>query len=157
DLRRRGSSPEKISLAADARQRLQALGYTASSVDPTARTYSGADDPKTLIGPANELNAALSAFKSGSQRDAMAAVRAIIDRYPSFTTPYGVLARMQRDTGDIGGAIATLDTSARRGVADQSVMTVLGGYLQEAGALDRSAAVLEAVVAAHSDYADAYN
>src|SRR5262249_2370177 len=72
DVRTHGSSPEKISLAADARQRLQALGYTASSVDPAARTYSGADDPKTLIGPANELNAALSAFKSGSQRDAMA-------------------------------------------------------------------------------------
>ena len=63
---------------------------------------------------------------------------------------------MQRDTGDLPGAIATLEDVVRHGNADQSVMVVLAGYLQELGALDRSAALLEAVVAPHPDYADAY-
>jgi arylsulfatase A-like enzyme/Tfp pilus assembly protein PilF len=157
DLAGRGSSSEKVALGAEARQRLQALGYTASTVEPATRVYADADDPKMLIGPANQLDAALSAFKSGSQREAMAVVGEIIRQHPAFTTPYGVLARMQRDTGDLGGAIATLETIVRSGNADQSVLTVLGGYLQEAGALDRSAAVLETVIAAHPDYADAHN
>ena len=64
---------------------------------------------------------------------------------------------MQRDTGDLAGAVATLEDVVRRGIADQSMMVVLAGYLQEAGALDRSASLLEAVIAAHPDYAEAYN
>jgi tetratricopeptide (TPR) repeat protein len=64
---------------------------------------------------------------------------------------------MQRDTGDLAGAVATLEDVVRRGIADQSMMVVLAGYLQEAGALDRSASLLEAVIAAHPDYAEAHN
>src|SRR5204862_3843333 len=48
----------------------------------------------------------------------------------------------------------------RRGIADQSVMVVLAGYLQERGApgdLNRAAGILEAVIASHRDYVDAYN
>ena len=37
----RGSSGEKTTLSADARQRLQALGYVASSADPGARAALG--------------------------------------------------------------------------------------------------------------------
>jgi Tfp pilus assembly protein PilF len=36
-------------------------------------------------------------------------------------------------------------------------MLVLADYLQEAGSLDRSAAILQAVIASHPDYAEAYN
>jgi arylsulfatase A-like enzyme/Flp pilus assembly protein TadD len=153
----RGSAAEKTTLSADARQRLQALGYIASSAEAGRRTYTDADDPKTLIGPANDLNRALADFKAGSAASAMMAVREIIRMHPMFTTAYGVLASMQRDAGDLGGAIATLDQVARRGMADQSVMLVLGGYLLDAGALPKAAALLEALVAAHPDYADAHN
>jgi arylsulfatase A-like enzyme/Tfp pilus assembly protein PilF len=153
----RGSAGERTTLSDDARQRLQALGYVASSAEPGRRLYTDADDPKSLIGASNDLNRALAEFKAGSIASAMAAVRAIIQTRPAFTTAYGVLASMQHETGDLGGAIATLDQIARRGTADQSVMLVLGGYLMEAGALAKAAALLEAVVAAHPDYADAHN
>ena len=78
-------------------------------------------------------------------------------RHPGFATAYGIFASMQRDTGDLVGAIATLEELARRGIANQSVMLVLANYLQEAGSLERSAAVLQAVIASHPDYAEAYN
>src|SRR5260370_15675557 len=87
----------------------------------------------------------------------MTEVRAIMRDHPSFATPYGVLASMQHDTGDLPGAIATLEDLVRRSIADQSVMVVLAGYLQEAGALERAAGLLEAVITAHPDYAEAYN
>jgi arylsulfatase A-like enzyme/Tfp pilus assembly protein PilF len=157
EFEKRGDAGERTTVTADARQRLQALGYVASSAAPGRRPYTDADDPKTLIGAANDLNRALADFKAGSAREAMAAVREIIRSHPTFTTAYGVLASMLHDTGDLGGAIATLDDVARRGTADQSVMLVLGGYLQEAGALPKAADLLEALAAAHPDYADAHN
>jgi Tfp pilus assembly protein PilF len=156
DMAARGSSAEKTTLSADARQRLQALGYTASSATRGTRVYTSADDPKTLVGVAEELNRALGAFNAGTA-DAMTTVRDIIRRHPGFTTARGILAKMQRETGDLAGAIATFEEVVRSGAADQSVMVVLAGYLQEAGAPGKSIALLEAVVAAHPDYADAYN
>ena len=157
ELASRGSAGEKTMLSADARQRLQALGYVASSAEPGTRVYTDADDPKTLIGPANDLDRALAGFKSGSRENAVASVVAIIQAHPGFTTAYGVLASMQHDSGDLRGAIETLEQVVRRGSADQSVLVVLGGYLQEAGALPQAAQLLEAVVSSHPDYADAHN
>ena len=153
----RGSAAEKTTLNADARQRLQALGYVTSSAEPGARVFGDADDPKTMIGPAEELNRALAAFNAGSRADAMAAVAAIAKAHPGFATASGIFASMQRTIGNLPGAIATLEDLVQRNIADQSVMLVLAGYLQEQGALDRSAALLHAIVAAHPDYAEAYN
>jgi choline-sulfatase len=153
----RGSAGEKTTLSADARQRLQALGYVASSADPGTRVYTDADDPKALIGPANDLQRAVTAFNGGDRGPAMDAARAIMRQHPRFTTAFGMLASMQRQSGDLRGAIATLEDAARRGIADQSVMVVLAGYLQEAGDGPRAVQVLDAVIAAHPDYAEAYN
>jgi arylsulfatase A-like enzyme/Flp pilus assembly protein TadD len=153
----RGSAAEKTTLSADARQRLQALGYVASSADPGARSYGDADDPKTLIGPANDLQRAVTAFNGGARGPAMEATRAIMREHPRFTTAFGMFASMQRQSGDLRGAVATLEDVSRRGIADQSVLVVLASYLQEAGDLPKAVQVLEAVVAAHPDYAEAYN
>ena len=153
----RGSAGEKTTLSDEARQRLQALGYVAASADPGVRSYTDADDPKTLIGPANELQQAVIAFNSGSRGPAMAAARAIMSQHPRFATAYGIVASMQRQSGDLRGAIATVEEAARLGIADQTVMVVLAGYLQEAGDAAKAVQVLEAVIAAHPDYAEAYN
>jgi arylsulfatase A-like enzyme/Tfp pilus assembly protein PilF len=152
-----GAAAERTRLDAEARARLQALGYIGSAAAGAPRVYTDADDPKALIGPANELNRALLLFKQGNATQAMVTVRALIQAHSGFTTAYGVMASMQRDSGDLGGAIATLEQVVQPGVADQSVLVVLAGYLQEAGAAAKSAALLEAVVAQHPDYADAYN
>jgi arylsulfatase A-like enzyme/Flp pilus assembly protein TadD len=157
DFASRGSASEKTTLSSDARQRLQALGYVASSAEPGARVYTDADDPKRLIGPATDLDRALASFKTGSRENAIASVAGIIQAHPGFTTAYGVLASMQRDSGDLDAAIGTLEQVVRRGNADQSMLVVLGGYLLEAGALPRAAQLLEAVTSSHPDYADAHN
>jgi arylsulfatase A-like enzyme len=148
---------ENTTLSADARQRLQALGYVAMSADPNRRIFTTADDPKTLVPVSNELNRATSAFNAGDRSAAMARVRTIIEQHPTFTTAYGLYASMQRESGDLAGAIATLDDIVRRGIVDHRVMVVLAGYLMESGALDRAAQVLEAVIAAAPDDFEAYN
>jgi choline-sulfatase len=153
----RGSVGQKTTLGAEARQRLQALGYVASSAGPGQHVFTDADDPKRLIGPANDLQRAVTAFDNGARDSSMAAVRAIARQHPRFTTAFGMLASMQRQTGDPRGAIATLEDVVRRGIADPSVMVVLAGYLQEAGESAKAIGLLEAVVADHPDYAEAYN
>jgi len=154
---RGAAAAEKTTLSADARQRLQALGYVASSADPASRVYADADDPKTLIGPSNDLQQAVVAFNRGERAEAMARVRAIAQAHPRFATAHGMLASMQRDTGDLAGAIATLEALSRNGLADQRVVVVLAGYLAQAGNLQRAIQVLDAVVAAHPDEVEAYN
>jgi len=154
---RGAAAAEKTTLSADARQRLQALGYVASSADPASRVYTDADDPKTLIGPSNDLQQAVVAFNRGERAEAMARVRAIAQAHPRFATAHGMLASMQRDSGDLAGAIATLEALSRNGLADQRVMVVLAGYLAQAGNLPRAIQVLDAVVAARPDEVEAYN
>jgi choline-sulfatase len=153
----RGSSGEKTTLSADARQRLQALGYVASSADPGTRVYTGADDPKTLIAASNDLDRAVKAFNAGSRAEAMTAVRTIIHDHPAFSTAQGQLASMQRQSGDLAGAIATLEEMVRRGIADQRLMIVLADYLAASGALPKALALLDAVVIAHPDEVEALN
>jgi choline-sulfatase len=152
----RGSTAEKTTLGADARQRLQALGYVASSADPATRAYTDGDDPKTLIPVSNALDDAVKAFNRGARADALAAVRAIVSAHPRFSAAAGELAQMQRRSGDLAGAIATLDGLARRGIADPRSLVMLAGYEAEAGHLDRGGAIAEAVIAAHPDFVDAY-
>jgi Flp pilus assembly protein TadD len=153
----RGSSAEKTTLSDDARQRLQALGYVASSADAGARVFTAADDPKTLMPVSNGLDRAVKAFNAGAHADAIAAVRAIIRDHPAFSTAQGQLASMQRQSGDLAGAIGTLEDTVRRGIADQRVMIVLADYLASAGELPKALALLDAVVAAHPDDADGHN
>ena len=144
-------------LGADARQRLKALGYVASSAEPRLRVYTDADDPKMLIGVSDELNRAVESFDAGARAAAMAAVRAIIRVHPSFSTAYAELGSMQRKSGDLAGAIDILDEAARRGIADQRMMIVLAGYLAESGRLQQAISLLEAVIATHPDEVEAYN
>jgi arylsulfatase A-like enzyme/Tfp pilus assembly protein PilF len=153
---RGGAGGERTALSADARQRLQALGYVAASADAPARVYTDADDPKRLIGVSNELNAAIASFNRGDRAGGLNAARAIVAAHPSFATAYGELASMQHASGDLAGAITTLDGAARRGVADPRSLVMLAGYEAEAGRLDRAAAVADAVAAAHPDFLDAY-
>jgi choline-sulfatase len=153
----RGSDAQQTTLNAEARQRLQALGYVASSADSSRRVYTADDDPKTLIGPSNALDDAVKAFNAGSRPAAMTTVRAIAHDHPGFATAFGQLAAMQRQSGDLHGAIATLEDIVKRGIADHRVMIVLAGYLSEAGERQKAAALLDAVIAAHPDSFDAYN
>jgi arylsulfatase A-like enzyme/Flp pilus assembly protein TadD len=153
----RAAPAARTALDTEARARLQALGYLTSTAAPAARPHTEADDPKTLMPAAIDLDRALAAFRQGAGGAAIAKVRAIAQAHPGFTTAHGVLASMQRDTGDLAGAVATLEGVVRHGIADSSMMVVLAGYLQESGALDKAAALLEAVSASRPDYAEAYN
>jgi choline-sulfatase len=149
-------SAETATLSVEARQRLQALGYVASSAEPGKRVYTDADDPKNLISVSDALNRAIAAFNAGGRQQAMADVRTIMRDHPGFPTAFGMYASMQRSTGDLPGAIATLEDIVRRNIADARVFVTLAGYLEDSGAHEKAIGVLQAVIASHPDFADAY-
>ena len=155
--RARGAAGERAALGAEARQRLQALGYVASSGDLPRTSYGPDDDPKALVPIANDLNRAIERFESGDRSAAVSAVSAIREAHPRFSTAYAEQARMLRASGDLQAAIRTLEDAARSGIANQRMMTVLAGYLTESGQLDKAKTILDAVLADHPDDVEALN
>jgi arylsulfatase A-like enzyme/tetratricopeptide (TPR) repeat protein len=156
-LSRQASGSERATLGAEATRRLQALGYVASSAGGGPRPYGPADDPKTLIPVAGELNRAIEQFDRGDRAGAVGSVTAIVQSHPRFSTAYSERARMQRASGNLPAAIATLEAAARQGIANQRMMTVLAGYFAESQQLETATNILQAVVAEHPDDVEALN
>jgi arylsulfatase A-like enzyme/Tfp pilus assembly protein PilF len=137
-------------------ERLRSLGYLVAPVARPSRTYTAADDPKTLVGLQNRLDAALDRLKSGDVDEAERLLEGILSERPDFMTAYERLAFLYHETNRREQAIATLERASREGVADAELLSTLGGYLQEANRLDRSAAVLEAALKMNPSEIDAY-
>src|SRR4030095_231108 len=96
-------------------------------------------------------------FDQGARSGAIGSVTALVQSHPRFSTAYTELARMQRASGSLPAAIETLETAARRGIANQRIMTVLAGYFAESQQLEKAATILQAVVAEHPDDVEALN
>ena len=137
-------------------ERLRSLGYLVAPVARPSRTYTAADDPKTLVGLQNRLDAALDRLKSGDVDEAERLLKSILAERPDFMTAYDRLAFLYHETNRREEAIATLERASHEGVADAELLSTLGGYLQEANRLDRSAAVLEAALKMNPSEIDAY-
>jgi arylsulfatase A-like enzyme/Tfp pilus assembly protein PilF len=140
----------------DTEQRLRSLGYVVAPVDRRARTFTGRDDPKTLIDLQNQLDAALDALKNGDAARSEANLKALVSARPDFTIARERLAFLYHETGRLPAAIDALETASKVGAPDAEVLATLGGYLQEANELDRSAATLELATKINPDEIDAY-
>ena len=129
----------------DAEARLRSLGYVVGSVAKPSRTFSSADDPKRLV----HLNSALDeAAALWSRRDADAAIatlEAVVHERPDLTPAYERLAFMLEATGRGAQAVALLDSAAKNGHTDRSLLRALGSTLRDGGDLPRAARVLEAL------------
>jgi arylsulfatase A-like enzyme/tetratricopeptide (TPR) repeat protein len=135
--------------SAETRERLRSLGY-ASTTTAARTTYTDADDPKRLI----ELDAALqdvvSLYHAGDAVAALARVKDVLARRPEMPLALQHLAFLQRETGDLPGAVATLRRSLALGPEDTETAVLLGAYLNESDRAREAAAVL-AVYAERKD------
>jgi arylsulfatase A-like enzyme/Flp pilus assembly protein TadD len=152
DLVTRGaaaSSPSAID--ADAEARLRALGYVVAAAAPIERKYTAADDPKRLVGLNQALDAASEAWSRGDAAAAIGRLQQAVAERPDFTVAYDRLAYMLQATGRAGDAMALLDRAARAGYADRPLLRLLGETARDAGALERSATVLQELVRTDPD------
>lgn len=117
---------------ADARARLQSLGYTAGG-RPIARVYTADDDPKRLIGIDRDLHDVVAKYLAGDLSAALDAARAIAARYPRMPLAWLELADLERRADHLSAGIEALQHAFAIDRTNTQVAALLGAYLTENG------------------------
>lgn len=127
---------------ADARRRLESLGYVSRSA-PRKATFTEDDDPKRLIRLDQLMLQGVEHYSRGRINQAIAVYRDIVTRRPDMTVAYRRLAYFQWEQGDPAGAIATLREALANAGPDLETEVRLATYLTESGSLAEGMVMLE--------------
>ncbi|HEX9365953.1 MAG TPA: sulfatase-like hydrolase/transferase [Vicinamibacterales bacterium] len=136
-----GAAAPRIAESAEARARLESLGYTSGGA-PARDRYTEKDDPKRLIAIDAQLQEVVRLYTSGDRATALERARALVREQPEMRVAWMTLAQVQHDGGDLDGAIASLRRAHALGPRDPQTSALLGGYLTERGAATEAIAVL---------------
>jgi len=141
---------------ADARERLESLGYVSRSA-PRKAAFTEADDPKRLIELDRLMLAGIDAYEKGRPLDGIAAYRQAVNARPDMAMAWRRLAYMQWEIGDVRGAIGTLREGLERAGRDIDNEVRLATYLSESGSVAEATSMLERVTAAEPRNTEALN
>jgi len=136
------SAAARINESSDARARLESLGYVSGTVAPRSR-YTENDDPKRLIAVDARLQEATRLYTSGDRAQARAIAESLVRERPGMRVAWMTLAQIQRDTGSLDAAIASLRRAHALAPGDSGTAALLGAYLTEAGAAPEAVTLLE--------------
>ena len=134
----------------DTRERLRALGYVSGGAGPAKERYTEEDDPKRLIVLDAMMQEVASAYLAGDLPTALARCRELVRRRPQMPASLLELAHLERESGDLGAAIAALAQALALDPDDTVTASLLGAYLTQAGKA-RTAADLLAPYAQRAD------
>jgi Flp pilus assembly protein TadD len=104
--------------------------------------YTQDDDPKRLIGLDSQLQEAVRLYTSGDRAKALERAQALVRERPDMRVAWMTLAQIQRDSGHLDEAIASLRRARALGQSDPQTAMLLGSYLTERGAVAEAIAVL---------------
>lgn len=138
-------------------ERLRALGYVTTPASSPKRSFTVADDPKTLVGLDAAFNEALDLY---SERDAAASVsrlRAIIAEHPGFAVAYQTLASVLLQMGRPDEALAVADQARQAKAESPALLKKRGQALQALGRLQESVDTLNRALALDATDADLYS
>ena len=111
--------------------RLRALGYVAGAAPTSRKRYTADDDPKRLIGLDAQMQDVIGLYVNGDVAEALALCRQVVRRRPDMPLAFVHLAFLERETGNLAGAVS----AARRALAlnsdDTEVVGLLAAYLNE--------------------------
>jgi arylsulfatase A-like enzyme/Flp pilus assembly protein TadD len=140
----------------EAAARLRALGYVSGSAPPKTK-YTDADDPKTLVEVDRAVHDAVAAFSAGRAADAVKIYQRVVARRPDMAIAYRHLAFIERQRGNVGGAIEVLRRATASGVTDPRAIAQLGEYLTVGGRIAEGIRILESVTKHPAADLDALN
>jgi arylsulfatase A-like enzyme/Flp pilus assembly protein TadD len=153
-----GAAPLQPSADEETMKRLESLGYL---VAPTAakrkESYSPDDDPKRLIAFVGLHDQASDLFRQGRTEESLALLRDLLEKQPRSSFAYQKLAYTLHQLGRTKEAVGVLEEAVSRGVADLSLLALLGSYLMEVSDFSRALPLLEGLVADHPEFAEAHN
>jgi arylsulfatase A-like enzyme/Flp pilus assembly protein TadD len=142
-------------ITADAKERLEALGYVAQSA-PRKAAFTAADDPKRLIRLDQLMLDGITRYQEGRTADAVRIYEQVIKERPEMSLAPLRLAFIQWQAGDLGPALATLRAAAARH-PDVDVDVRLATYLADVGDVAEATTILERVLAANPRHVPALN
>lgn len=131
--------------AADAEtmRQLRSLGYMSSgSAAPVKRSFTAADDLKTLLPLQNKLWEAVAQFNQGETAAAEEKMLQVVAASPEYTLAYNSLSTLYAETGQPEKARRILEQGLRKNPEDVSLLSRLGILLAESGSPQRAVEVL---------------
>jgi len=135
----KGRSPA----SSDTQARLRSLGYVGSAAGTIKVRYTEADDPKNLIALDQALNEVTALYVAGDLARAAARCRELVRRRPGMTLSRIYLAQIERERGNLAGAISALRPAAALNPRDVETMSLLAASLTEAGRAREAVALIE--------------
>ena len=126
---------------AETRERLRSLGYASVSA-PAKTRYTQDDDPKRLIGLDAAIQDVVTLYQAGDLQAGLVRVKEVLKQRPDMPLALQHLAFLQRQVGDLDGAVATLKHAIALHPEDSDTAALLGAYLNESGRAGEAAAVL---------------
>jgi arylsulfatase A-like enzyme/Tfp pilus assembly protein PilF len=119
-----------ISEDASTIEQLRSLGYV-SGHEVIRTHYTEDDDPKRLIGLDRELQQIVTAYLEGHGAAALERARALTARQPRMAIAWLHLAHLERESGDLKGAVAALERAHTLNPSNTETASLLGGYLTQ--------------------------
>ena len=141
-LRGEDRGPTRGEESAETRERLRSLGYASASA-PLKSRYTIDDDPKKLIRLNDQIEDVVTLYESGDPQAALSLVRRVVAERPGMSLALQHLAFLERETGDLAGAVATLKKALAGKPDDVEIATLLGAYLNEIGRSKEAASLLQ--------------
>jgi arylsulfatase A-like enzyme/Tfp pilus assembly protein PilF len=117
----------------ETRERLRSLGYVTGASAPRKQAYTESDDPKQLIGLDRLLEEVVGRYLDGDTAGALGRCRELVRQRPGMAVSWLYLAHLERETGNIGAAVAALEKAASIDPGHAETLGLLGAYLTEAG------------------------
>jgi len=130
----------------DTSEKLRSLGYLASLQAPQKKTFTEADDLKTLLPFQNLWMQALSAYYGGKFDEAVRMLKEITTQRTDFDLAYTYLANLYKEKGRQGDAVDVLLEAFRNNPQSYRIMTSYGIALIDAGRNDEALDVLNKAV-----------
>lgn len=127
----------------DTQARLRSLGYVTSGGGTITNRYTEADDPKALIALDKTLNTITALYLAGDLARAAASCRALVRQRPTMALARVYLAQIERERGNLVGAINALRPAAASNPGDVETMSLLAASLTEAGRAREAVALVE--------------
>jgi tetratricopeptide (TPR) repeat protein len=128
-LKEPGAGSQSGAIAADAAERLRALGYVSGS---TTAASSG-PNPARVIDAWTTFEQALGEVTTGRARNAIPSLRGLVQRFPDAPIFQSTYARALKDTGQVKEALAFYKRAVARNSRDASLFHDLAVAARAAG------------------------
>jgi arylsulfatase A-like enzyme/Flp pilus assembly protein TadD len=122
----------RVDETSEVKQRLRSLGYVTSSGRKAPKTYTEADDPKRMIHVEHDLQEIIRLYLDGNPKAALSRARVLSGQQPDNRIVLLQLAQLERDTGNLGQAIAALKHAVSLDPGDAESASLLGATLTAA-------------------------